>query len=130
MKIFYFFLVGVCAVQAFSPSAYGAYEKGDSWMGEILFVTNCSKCHSVDAWEENKVGPNLYGVFGRRSGEVSGFNYSNAMRYESVVWDGDTLYDYLENPQIYLAGTKDRFAGFNSETERNDLIAYLRKATQ
>jgi cytochrome c len=76
-----------------------------------------------------KQGPNLYGLFGRTAGTVPGFSYSPANLKSGVVWEQDTLYEYLLNPKKYIPKTKMNFAGFKSEQDRADVIAFLKKST-
>ena len=77
----------------------------------------------------NKTGPNLYGLFGRTSGAVEGYAYTDANKNAAVVWGDDTLFDYLLNPKKYIPGTKMNFAGFKKEKDRQDVIAFLKDAT-
>lgn len=49
--------------------------------------------------------------------------------FAGVVWNDETLFAYLENPKKYIPKTKMAFPGFKSEQDRNDVIAYLKKAT-
>lgn len=51
------------------------------------------------------VGPNLHGIFGRKTGQVEGFSYTAANVNKGVTWDENTLFEYLENPK------KVRFPG-------------------
>jgi cytochrome c len=97
--------------------------KGDAAAGEKVFAV-CSTCHAVKEGE-NKVGPSLYGVVGRKAGSVEGFAYSEANKGSGKTWDEATLYEYLENPQGYIPGTKMAFAGLKKPQERADVIAYL-----
>ena len=75
------------------------------------------------------LGPNLYGLFGRKTGQAVGFSYSVANVNKGVTWGEDTLFEYLENPKKYIPGTKMVFAGIKKAGERNDLIAYLKAST-
>ena len=71
----------------------------------------------------NKVGPALHGLFGRKTGQVEGFTYTDANVKKGITWNEDTLFDYLENPKKYIPGTKMAFGGLKKPKDRNDLIA-------
>ncbi|KAJ2908645.1 iso-1-cytochrome c [Coemansia aciculifera] len=105
-----------------------SFASGDAKNGAKLFKTRCAQCHTVEEAGTNKVGPKLHGLFGRKSGTVEGYQYTDANRDKGVVWDNQTLFDYLENPKKYIPGTKMAFAGFKKEKERNDVITYLQEA--
>ena len=86
--------------------------------------TTCAVCHSVERGR-NGIGPALAGVFGRRAGSVTGFNYSDAMEGANITWNAGTLERYLADPNAVVPGTTMPSPGL-SAGQRAEVIAYLR----
>jgi cytochrome c2 len=109
--------------------AASAEAASDPKNGEQIFNRQCKACHSLEAGK-NGIGPTLHGVFGRKAGTVEGYSYSAAMKNSGVVWNEDTLKKYLADPHKFIPGDKMVFAGTKDEAQLDDLIAYLKQATQ
>jgi cytochrome c len=105
-----------------------ALAQGDAEQGAKVF-NKCKACHVVDE-EKNRIGPHLVGIAGRPAASVEGYNYSSAMKESGIVWDDASLDQYLASPKDLVPGTKMAFAGLRKEEEREDIIAYLKEATQ
>lgn len=104
-----------------------AMAQGDPAAGEKLYK-KCQACHVVDA-EQNRVGPHLVGLFGRKAGSLEGFKYSEALKSSDVVWDEASLDKWLADPKGFIPKNKMAYPGMKQEQERADLIAYLKQAT-
>ena len=89
--------------------------------------TLCAICHAVGEGAQNKLGPILNGLDGRRSGSVAGYDYSEALKNASIVWSEATFKDYIADPRAKIPGTKMIFPGIKNEKEAGDLWAYLKQ---
>lgn len=103
--------------------------EGDAKKGAKIFKAKCAQCHTINKGGAVKQGPNLFGFYGRQSGQAD-FQYSTANKDSGIIWSDKHLWEYLVNPKAYIPGTKMVFAGIKKESERADLIAYLKEASQ
>ena len=102
---------------------------GDAALGERVFEV-CATCHTIAEDGRHKLGPNLFGVFGRAAGSAPGFDFSDAMMSAAVVWDAATLDRYIAKPTDVVAKDKMLFGGVKEPSDRRNLIAYLKSAAQ
>jgi cytochrome c2 len=101
----------------------------DTEKGMQVFNSQCRACHSLEA-DKNGVGPTLHGVFGRKAGSLPSYNYSAAMKKSEVTWNDDTVKQFLSDPHMFIPGDKMPFAGIKSQSQLDDLIAYLKEASR
>ena len=106
-----------------STLATPAQAAGDAAAGKVIF-NRCLVCHTIEPGKW-KIGPSLWGVVGRHSHSLPGFNYSTAMKNYNVVWEPDTLDHYLTAPMKVVPGTRMIFPGLPNPTDRANVIAYL-----
>jgi cytochrome c len=92
-------------------------------------VQICRACHSLEEGGPNMIGPGLFGFFGRVAGEPAGFDYSPVLQDASFVWTPRALDAWLAQPGQFLPGNRMIFAGIFRQKDRDDLIAYLLRAT-
>tara|TARA_Y100001958_G_C21192345_1_gene520273 strand:+ start:697 stop:1242 length:546 start_codon:yes stop_codon:yes gene_type:complete len=97
---------------------------GDVGHGEKVFK-KCSACHVVNKGGENKIGPALYGVIGRKIGAIENYKYSKALAAYGKEWTFEEMNGYLIKPQAHIKGTKMAFAGLRKEKDRASVILYL-----
>jgi len=87
----------------------------------------CLACHAIGEGAKNKIGPQLNGLDGRKSGTAPDYNYSDANKNSGITWNDATFKDYIKDPRAKIPGTKMIFPGIKNENEANDLWAYVRQ---
>ncbi len=117
-----------------APAATESYDidalvaSADVARGQTLFL-QCRACHGLEPEGMNKVGPNLYGMFGREAGKAPGFDYSDAVANSGIVWSAKTLDQWLARPSDFLPGNRMVFVGVPKPADRAALIAYIKQET-
>jgi cytochrome c len=91
--------------------------------GERLFRQRCGACHTVQSGQ-NRMGPHLSGIVGRKAGSVEGARYSQGMRDAAITWDAAQLNGFLANPRATIPGTTMTVAVPN-EADRANIVSYL-----
>jgi cytochrome c len=87
----------------------------------------CLACHEIGDGAKNKVGPELNGLDGRKTGSVDGYNYSDANKNSGIVWNEAEFLEYIKDPRKKVPGTKMFFPGIKNETEAKSLWAYVKQ---
>jgi cytochrome c len=91
----------------------------------------CVACHTLRSGEENRAGPTLYGIFGRRIAAVPGYRYSAAFRRLDIVWMPETVAKLFElGPATFTPGTKMPEQRIGSAEDRAALVEFLGRATK
>lgn len=89
-----------------------------------------SNARPATRWEKggaSPIGPNLFGVVGRKAGTLEGYSYSEAMKKSGITWDDAALGDYLKDPKAKVPQGKMAFAGLRQAAAPGDVVAYLKK---
>src|SRR5262249_25814549 len=124
-----FFVMMIAAVSLWGGvSATRAEDQPDAAtlkLGQRVFLL-CRSCHTTGEKEGPKVGPNLWHVFGRKSGSKPDFRYSDAVKNANIVWSEKTIDQWLSNPRDFLPGNKMAFRGLDKAEDRKAVIAYLK----
>ena len=104
--------------------------QGNSDDLELAFNGHCRECHAFDKGD-NRLGPTLYGVVGRKAGIVPGFAYSDSLKGSNIVWDEKTLDQWIANPNAVIPGNNmgSLFSGLPDAKERAKIIAFLKQDT-
>jgi cytochrome c len=90
----------------------------------------CAACHTLTGDEDNRAGPTLHGLFGRRIATLPGYNFSPALKQLDIVWTPETLAKLFEfGPMSYTPGTKMPEQTLGSAEDRQALVKFLEKAT-
>jgi cytochrome c len=101
-----------------------AANAADAKSGQEIF-SRCAACHTVQKGGPNGLGPNLFGVVGRKAGSKPDFSHSAAMKHAGFSWTPQKLDAYITHPAEVVPGNRMAFAGIPDAKQRANLIAYL-----
>jgi cytochrome c len=116
--------LALLAGSTIAASTTGAYAAGDAKAGAEIFK-RCQVCHTAQKGGGDALGPNLFGVYGRKSASRPGYSYSAALKKTGLVWNDANLTKWVAGPQRVAPGTKMTFAGLSSKKQQADVVAYL-----
>lgn len=111
---------------AFPWAVQAQATSGTTADGATLFKQQCGACHTVNAADPPRQGPNLAGVVGRKAGSVAGFHYSPGFAKADFAWDEPHLDAYLTNPQAVIPGAIMPYKQSRPQV-RQAIIAYLQE---
>jgi cytochrome c len=119
------FLVGASAITAsVGVSAQGT----EPASGQQAFNNACRTCHMTREGD-NRLGPNLFKIVGRKAGSLPNYNYTSAMKETDLVWDEEKLDRFIANPDEIVPGNNMKpYGGLTSKDERAKIIAFLAQA--
>ncbi len=114
------------AVFVLTCLAGAAQADGDAAKGKAAFVRQCAICHTDDKGGDNRFGPNLFGIVGKKAGTVPGFAYTNAFKNRANwEWTEDAIGGWMMFPSTMIPGTAMAVFQGIAERDRDDLVAYL-----
>jgi cytochrome c len=122
-------LTGALSAMAFmlpSPPALPQASQGtEDVSGQQAFNNACRTCHMVKEGD-NRLGPSLHKIVGRKAGSLSDFGFSSAMKEAGFVWDEEKLDRFIANPDEVVPGNSMKpFGGLASSSDRKKIIAFL-----
>ncbi|SRR6266436_1086493 len=104
-------------------------QPGNAANGERMYRA-CAPCHSLEP-DRNMTGPSLAELWNRKSGGLPSFpRYSPALKSAGIIWNDDTLNEWIKDPQHFIPGNTMTFPGIKEPRQRADLLAYLKDANK
>jgi len=129
MHVFFLLILFLLVVQpanADDDDIIARIRAGDAASGKKVYQ-RCIACHTIDKRGEHRVGPNLYGIIGRRAGGDPTYgNYSEAMQNSEIILDYKNLDLYLENSKLLIPKNRMAHGRMANPQERADIIQFLR----
>jgi cytochrome c len=120
------FALPLAALIALSAEALGQETVGTGPDdGQLAFNNTCRTCHTLKEGD-NRLGPSLHKIIGRKAGSLPNYGYSSAMKDADLVWDKATLDRFIANPDQVVSGNNMKpYGGLNSAEERAKIVAFL-----
>ena len=96
--------------------------------GQLAFNNACRTCH-LTREGDNRLGPNLHKIVGRKAGSLPDYKYSSSMKEADFVWDEAKLDRFIANPDEVVPGNNMKpYGGLTSKDDRAKIIAFLAQA--
>ena len=123
-------LSGIAYLLLSSPSVSVAQEPvpqgTEVTSGQQVFNNLCRTCHSTKEGD-NRLGPHLHRIVGRKAGSLPNYGYSSAMKGANFVWDEQKLERFIANPDEMVPGNSmTPYGGMASANSRAKVIAFLK----
>jgi cytochrome c len=113
------------ALALLAGTVSAANAAGDPVKGKDVFK-RCAVCHTDTKGGGNGLGPNLFGVVGRKAASRPGYMYSGPLKNSHIVWTEANLTRWVAGPGRMVPGTKMAFPGITSKAQQADVVAYLK----
>ena len=92
----------------------------------------CAGCHKIEEGKKGGMGPNLWGIYGKQSGQVEGYRYSEWLKESGIVWNRESLHAWLSDRKTReeyfgkdVFKTKMMWTGIKKEEDMNAILDYL-----
>jgi cytochrome c len=102
---------------------------GDVTSGQQVFNNACRTCHTTKQ-DDNRLGPHLNNIIGRRAGSLPDYDYSSAMRGAGFSWDKEKLERFIADPDELVPGNRMKpYDGLASDADRARIVTFLQSVT-
>jgi cytochrome c len=130
MKRQFMMVLGGMTVLLASSASGQPTSQGADASGQQLFNNACRTCHTTKDGD-NRFGPHLHSIVGRKAGSLPNYRYSEAMQSADFVWDEDKLGRFIENPEALVPGNgMTPYTGVRSAEDKAKIIAFLKSSRQ
>ena len=120
---------------AFTTEPIADIEVPKQWAGADIAMgkrefSKCRACHTTSKGGAQRIGPNLYGIFGSKAASNPEFRFSKALQDSNILWTAQTMDQWIADPKQMVKQTSMSFVGIRNPEKREALLAYLYQQTR
>jgi cytochrome c len=113
-----------------SACAQPSPQDAESASGQQAFNNACRTCHTTKDGD-NRFGPHLHNIIGRKAGALPDYRYSEAMKSADFVWDEEKLGRFIDHPDKVVPGNgMTPYTGVRSAEDKAKIISFLKSSGQ